>query len=193
MVDDPSWWSSAGPWREVGVAVLGWGLFGLAILVALLLNLLGLFGNWIILGAVGLAWLFTGHFSVVGLLVMLGFAVLGEVLEAALAGWGASRFGGSRGGIVAALVGAIAGAVFGSALIPIPVLGTLIAACLGAFAFAAGYEYIQHQRTVGEAAWTGLGAAVGKIGGVVAKFACGLVMLAIAWWTYGPATPPPPV
>ncbi len=133
--------------------IAGWCVFALAILVGLCLDLVGLFGNWIILGAVALAWVLTG-------------------------------FGGSKGSMVAALVGCLLGAVAGTPLIPVPVIGTLIGACLGAFVGAALYEYIKMERTHHEALWTGLGAALGKVGGVFAKLFCGIAMLIIAFLSY---------
>ncbi len=166
--------------------IAGWCVFALAILVGLCLDLVGLFGNWIILGAVALAWVLTGfeHFGVFGLVFMAGFATLGEILETLLAGYGARKFGGSKGSMVAALVGCLLGAVAGTPLIPVPVIGTLIGACLGAFVGAALYEYIKMERTHHEALWTGLGAALGKVGGVFAKLFCGIAMLIIAFLSY---------
>ncbi|MBL7645770.1 MAG: DUF456 domain-containing protein [Candidatus Hydrogenedentes bacterium] len=162
----------------------GWSLFGLAIIAGLGLDLVGLFGNWIILAAVALAWVATGfdNFGIVGLGCMAGFAVLGEVLETALAGYGARKFGGSKGSMVAALVGCLLGTIPGTAVLPI--IGTLIGACLGAFVGAALYEYIKLEKKAGEALWTGLGAAIGKVGGVFAKLFCGMAMLIIAYFTY---------
>ena len=163
------------------LAVGGWSLFALAILVGLALDMVGLFGNWIILGASVIAWIATGfdHFGIWSLAFMGGFAVLGEVLETAFAGYGAKKFGGSKGSIVAALVGCILGAIAGTA-IPIPLVGNLIGACLGAFVGAALYEYIQMEKQAGEAMWTGFGAALGKVGGLFAKLFCGIAMLAVA-------------
>lgn len=162
----------------------GWCTFALAIFVGLCLDLVGLFGNWIILGAVAIAWVLTGfdHFGIFGLAFMAGFAILGEVLETLLAGYGAKKFGGSKGSMVAALVGCIAGAILGSGLLLI--VGTLIGACAGAFVGAALYEYIQMEKTHHEALWTGLGAALGKVGGLFAKLFCGIAMLLIALLTY---------
>lgn len=164
--------------------IAGWSLFLLAIVVGLALDLVGLFGNWIILGAVAIAWVATGfeHFGIFGLTFMVGFAILGEILETALAGYGARRFGGSKGSMVAALVGCIGGAIGGSFVLMI--VGTLIGACLGAFVGAALYEYIQMQKTHQEAMWTGLGAALGKVGGLFAKMFCGIAMLIIAFFTF---------
>ncbi|MFA6244017.1 MAG: DUF456 domain-containing protein [Candidatus Hydrogenedentales bacterium] len=166
--------------------VFGWTLFGIAILVGLALDLLGLFGNWIILAAMACAWAFSGfdYFGWQGLAIMLVFAIAGEVLETVAAGYGAKKFGGGKGSIVAALVGCILGAILFTPLIPIPLVGTLIGACLGAFLGAALYEYIQMEKKVGQALWTGLGAALGKVAGVFAKLAMGFGMLITAALTF---------
>jgi uncharacterized protein YqgC (DUF456 family) len=115
---------------------------------------------------------------------MLGLAVLGEILEAAAAGFGAKRFGGSKGTMVAAVAGAILGAVAGGSLIVIPVIGIvvgpLIGALAGAFLAAALYEYVQREQKVYDAAWTGFGAALGKVAGMFAKLLCGFAMLIAA-------------
>ncbi|MBN2310015.1 MAG: DUF456 domain-containing protein [Candidatus Hydrogenedentes bacterium] len=164
--------------------ILGWSAFALAVLAGLVLDVLGLFGNWIIVGATAIAWAVTGfeHFSITGLLIMAGLAVLGEVLESAAAGYGASRFGGGKGTAVAAIVGCILGAIAGTPLFPI--IGTLAGACLGAFAAAALYEYIQMEKEVRQALWTGLGAALGKVLGLFAKVLVGLAILVVAALTY---------
>ncbi len=177
------------PWGEIGATTLtitGWSLFAVAVLVGLVLDLLGLFGNWIILGAVVIAWVATGfeHFGWVGLLFMTGLAVMGEVLETAAAGYGAAKFGGGRGTIISALIGCFAGAVLFTPLIPVPLIGTVIGACLGSFLAAALYEYIQMERQAHQALWTGFGAALGKVGGIFAKLLVGVIMLVIAAMTF---------
>lgn len=162
---------------STGIAILVWGVFALVVAAGLALDMIGLFGNWVILGAAVVVWLLPGfeQFSLLGIGVMLAFAVLGEILETVLAGYGAHKFGGSKGASVAALVGCIAGAIFGTPILPL--IGTLIGACAGAFAAAALYEYIQMEKEPGQALWTGLGATLGKVGGIFAKFLCGLAML----------------
>lgn len=169
---------------ELVLAIAGWTVFGLAILVGLALNLLGLFGCWVILAAVGVAWLVTGfeRFSLVSVLILAGLALLGEVLEAVAAGMGAARFGGGKGAMVAAVVGCILGGVLGSPVFP--VLGTVLGACVGSFVGAALYEYIQMERRAHEAAWTGFGAALGKVAGMLAKFMMGLLQLFVAALTF---------
>ena len=110
---------------SVALAVLGWSLFALIVLAALLLDLIGLFGNWIILGAVGAAAAISGfdHFGGYTLVILLVLAIFGEVLEALAAGAGAAKYGGGKGAIAAALVGTLVGALLGTSLFPI--VGTI--------------------------------------------------------------------
>jgi len=168
----------------VAVAVIGWVLFGLAILVGLLLDLLGLFGNWVILATITLAWVVTGfeHFHPLALAIMLVLAVLGEVLEAGAGAIGAQRFGGGRDAIIAAVLGGIVGGIVGTPVLPI--IGTLIGACLGAFVGATALEYSSGRKGLRGAAWTGFGATLGRIGGMLAKFSVGIIMLLVAAWAF---------
>jgi len=100
------------------LAIVGWTLFALACFVGVGLNVFGLFGNWIILCAIVAAWLVSGfaYFSIWSILVCLALAGLGELLEAIAAGYGASKFGGTRGTMIASIVGAIGGAILGAPL-----------------------------------------------------------------------------
>lgn len=166
------------------LATVGWIGFGLAVVVGLALDLVGLFGNWIILGAVAAAWALTGftHFGWPAMLGLTGLAALGEILEAFAAGAGAKRFGGGRGAILSALAGGIAGAIVATPVMPLA--GTVVGACAGAFAAAAAHEILLMRRHPREAAWTGFGAALGRIGGLIAKLAMGIGMLIIAAVTY---------
>ncbi len=169
---------------SAALAIAGWSLFVVAVMAGIVLNLVGLFGNWVILAALVALWACTGlvHFGALALIALAGLAVLGEVLEMLASSYGASKFGGGKGAMAAALVGCIAGAIVGTPWFPI--VGTLIGACLGAFAGAAGYEVLITQKDARTAAWTGLGAALGKIGGLLAKFAMGVIMLVVALLTY---------
>lgn len=169
---------------SLALAILGWSVFALAIVVGLVLDLLGLFGNWIILGAVGVAAAVSGfnHFGGYTLVFLVLLAALGEILEAVAAGAGAAKYGGGRGAILMALVGAIVGAIVGTPFFP--VIGTLIGACVGAFAFATLYEYLARGRDIESATRTGFGAALGKVGGVFAKTFVGVLMLLVAFLHY---------
>lgn len=164
----------------LALTITGWTLFGLAILVGLALNLVGLFGNWVILGAVVAAWAITGfqHFGLWSITFMLLLGVLGEVLEMLAASYGAARFGGGRGAAIASLVGCIVGAIVGTPWFPL--VGTLAGAIAGAFVGAMLYELLVAEKTAEASVRTGFGAALGRIGGVFAKLAVGFAMLVIA-------------
>lgn len=170
-------------WIAWGLLVLfaGLGLF------CLLLVVVGLPGTWALLAiAFGFelvdALLLPGSGPVVtfgwGLLATCGgLAVVGEVIEA-IAGAAGTKFGGgTRRGMVGAFVGGIAGAIFLTPVFPIPVVGTLFGAMLGAFlgaflAEATGPEARGREHNLRAA----FGAAVGKLGGTIAKLAIGVVM-----------------
>lgn len=169
---------------ELALAIIGWTLFGLAIAVGMALNLVGLFGNWVILPAAVAAYFLTGmeHFTIGGLVLALIFAIIGELIEALASAWGAARFGGGKGSATAAIAGCILGGIFGTPWFPL--VGTLVGACLGAFAAAALWEYIRLERTMDAAVWTGVGAAVGRVAGLLAKFCMGLAILAVLALTF---------
>jgi uncharacterized protein len=164
---------------EISLAVAGWSLYVVVIAASLVLSLLGLFGAWIILAATIIAWIATGfgYFSVPGLIVLAACATIAEVMETVAAGYGAARYGGGRGSMVAAVVGAISGAILGSPFMLI--IGAVAGACIGAFLGATLYEYIVLQRKVGDAAYTGYGAALGKVAGMLAKFLMSLIMVLV--------------
>jgi hypothetical protein len=66
-------------------------------------------------------------------------------------------------------------------LIPVPIVGTLVGLCAGAFIGAAILEHSRgkgHEHTLR----VGWGAAKGRLFGTLAKTAIGLVMLVVAGW-----------
>lgn len=169
---------------SLALSVLGWTCFSLAIFAGILLDIVGLFGNWIILGAIGIAFAASGfeYFTWTTLGILVPLAILGEVVETAAAGYGAAKFGGSRGSMVAAIVGCLAGAVLGTPVFPI--LGTIVGAALGAFIAAALYENLKHGKSIDESSRVGVGAALGKVAGMFAKTFVGFAMLLVAWLTF---------
>lgn len=166
------------------LSIVGWIFFGLGITTGLALNLVGLFGNWVILGTIAVAWAVTGfeHFGAGPMVLLLILAGLGEVIEMLAAGYGASRFGGGRGAAFASLVGCVVGAIVGTPWFPL--VGTLAGAIVGAFAGAVIFELLVEQKTATDSVRTGVGAALGRTGAVLAKLVIGLVMLGLAVWTY---------
>lgn len=167
------------------LAILGWSIFGLAILLGLALDVVGLFGNVLIWCAVASAWFLSGqeYFSLTVVLILAGLVVLGEVLEMVSSAYGAKRYGGGKGAMLAALVGCLVGAVLGTA-IPLPILGNLIGACVGGFVGAFSYEFLVQQRSRQDAMQVGVGATLGKLGGIFAKMIVGVVMVIIMAFTF---------
>lgn len=162
------------------LAIIGWTVFGGAILAALVLNLVGLFGNWVLLVVFSVAGLLTGfeHFGGWTLGILLGLAVLGEILEAISSAVGTARYGGGKGAMTASLAGCLLGALAGTAVLPL--VGTLIGACLGAFAAAALYEYLMMDKSLDSALHVGFGAALGRVAGLFLKTFVGFAMLLVA-------------
>ncbi len=173
-------------WTAVIAEWIGWGIFFLIIFIGIILNFLGLFGNWLFLLAIGTVAAMSGfeHFGILTIISILALAIVGEIVEALASGVGAAKFGGGKGAMAASVVGCILGAIAGTPLIPIPLIGTLIGACIGAFAGATLYEYKHQEKELEDAMKVGFGAALGKVGGLFAKSLIGFIILAIAAWTY---------
>jgi uncharacterized protein len=161
--------------------------------IAWLLNLVALPGNWIILGGAALfAWLLPEEagrgVSWKLVLVLAVLALVGEIIEFAAGAAGAAKQGASRRAIALSMVGAIVGSIVGvvaGAPIPIPVVGPLVMAILGGAAGAFGGAYLgEAWKGRDETARTaaGRGAFFGRIWGTVGKFAVGAVMLAVVAW-----------
>jgi uncharacterized protein YqgC (DUF456 family) len=140
-------------------------------------------GLWLMLAAAaGYAFLTGGHYlGEKSLIVLLILALGAEIAEFVLGGAGAKKAGASKWGIVGGILGGILGGLFLTALIPIPVLGTIIGICLGSFAGAFGIELIMGQ-PVAQSVRIGYGAAKGRFLGIVNKVAIGLLMFLITFW-----------
>jgi hypothetical protein len=171
--------SSASAWSSAalfGVAVAGLLVGNLAGVVLVVLQLPG---TWLIVLLSGLfAWWRwdEGTLGTWTLATLLGLALLGELLELLASTVAARRAGGTRAGSVGALLFGIVGAVVGTFFLPVPVLGTVLGACVGAglgsilFDRSAGLEW-------GAALRAGGGAATGRLVGSLAKIA-----VAVAMW-----------
>jgi uncharacterized protein YqgC (DUF456 family) len=157
---------------------------------ALLTNVFTLPGNWIIAvftvlfallvrgsEGMGLNWWCVG--------VVIGLAVLGEVIEFAAGAAGAAKSGGSRRGMVLAVVGAMGGSILGAILgtsIPVPLIGNLIGAVLGGAVGAFGGAYTGEYwkgKTERERLAVGTAAMIGRVLGTVGKLGIGAIMVVI--------------
>jgi uncharacterized protein YqgC (DUF456 family) len=143
----------------------------------LAMTLLGLPGNWLIVGTAAGAWWLTDK-ALLGtgtLIALTGMALIGEVLEFMLGAAGAKKSGGSRRGALGAILGAIIGGVAGTFVVPIPIVGSIAGACGGAFIGAMALE-LHKGRSATHAAKIGQGAAIGRLLGTVTKLSIGTLM-----------------
>jgi uncharacterized protein len=163
-----------------------------ASVVAWLLSLVALPGNWIMLGmAIVFAWLFPEGpdrpgMTWVAVAVLAVLAVVGELVEFGAGAAGAAKQGASRRGVALSIVGAMVGSIIGVAIgTPIPILGSFVMALLGGAVGAFAGAYLGEAwkgRPEADRIAVGRGAFAGRIWGTVGKLAVGAVMLAIFAW-----------
>lgn len=171
---------------------LVWALLLIAVLVvAWLLTLLGMPGNWLmVIASAVYAYLMPeisradlGVGVVVGLLVL---AVLGEVVEFAAGALGVAQAGGSRRGAALAILGSVLGGLVGILVgvpFPIPLVGSLVAAVLFAGIGAMTGALLGEQwkgRTIEESWKSGKAAFWGRLWGTLAKTLIATVMVVVA-------------
>jgi len=172
-----------------GFYFVGVFLLLLCNVVAWLTNLLLLPGNWAILAITATFVVFTPEdaprsiqWSTIG--IMLGFAVLGEILEMFAGAAGAAKQGASKRSLLLSLVGAIVGSTIGIvAGTPLPIFGSIVGALVGASfgAFAGAYLGEKwKRRDNNQAISVGMAALVGRLLGTMGKIAVGAVMVALA-------------
>lgn len=168
------------------IVLLVVGLAGIAIAV------LGLPGLWLLVIAAGIYAIATGGtaLAVPGLIALVVLGLLAELLEFVAGAEGSRRAGGGWRGVVGAVVGGIAGGLIG---VPIPLIGPLVGAVLGAGVGAALLEFSGNSDAT-RASQIGVGAAKGRMWGILIKGTIGLVMLgvvAVAGFPDPPDVPPP--
>lgn len=142
----------------------------------LLSTTLGFPGNWVLVAA-ALVVALVGRFSTMTwgyLLLCVGLAVVGEIIEALLGAAIVARGGGGRWGIVGSILGGFAGVVVGAGIIP--PLGSVVFAFVGAFVGAALGEFAKDRR-MEPAMRVGFWSLVGRMAAVAGKLAVGCVIL----------------
>lgn len=149
----------------------------LGIVAGLVLIPLGLPGLWVMVGALLLyGWLTDFRsLSVALIAIVLGLALVGEIIESWLGFRFAKRYGGSNRSGWGALIGGIVGAIVG---VPVPVIGSVIGAFLGSFLGAALFEYSASRR-LDVATRAGWGSVVGRAAAAAAKIALGVIIAVI--------------
>jgi len=156
------------------VLLIGLGLVGLAMIP------LGLPGLWVMVGGI-LVYGWLTEFRSVGVItiaIVLGIALLGEIIDNWLGFRFAKRYGGSSRSGWGALIGGLVGAVVG---VPIAIIGSVIGAFIGSFIGAALFEF-SYSRHAGIATRAGWGAVVGRAAAAAAKIALGVVIAVVGFF-----------
>ncbi len=153
------------------------------VLVGWVLTLLSLPGNWLIVASTALYALLipntsTWDISWTLVTVLAVLAGLGEIIELIAAAAGVQRLGGSRRSALLSGVGSIIGALLGTAWIPVPIVGTLLGACLGALGGAMLGESWKG-RASGHNWQVGLAAFWGRLLGSMAKILIASVLVTV--------------
>jgi len=153
-----------------------------------LAQLVGLPGNWLIVIAVAIyTWaLPTDSGAAIGWNVVIGLivvALLAELAELAAAALGVSKAGGSRRGALLAILGSIVGGIAGAVVgLPIPFVGSLIAAVVfggvGALIGAMAGESWKG-RDFDSSLEIGKAAFVGRMLGTAAKMVAASIMVIV--------------
>jgi len=150
-------------------------LLAAILLLSLIMIPLGLPGTWIMVAA-ALGYQLLVPTGGIGTITVVGTAVLAfvaELIEFALAGRYARKYGGSRRAGWGAMIGGIVGAFMG---FPLPIVGPVIGAFLGSFAGALVFELTTGSggQVATRVAW---GALVGRVVSAALKVAIGLVII----------------
>ena len=166
---------------------LFWALLCILVLVVSLgLNASGAPGNWIMLGIASFyAWLMPNEspydFGIVVIIIVLIFAIIGEILEFFTGAISTKKAGGTKRGMWFSVIGSIIGSLAGIFVgIPIPIIGSLIAALLfsGVGALLGAYYGEKVEGKNSKEAWkVGVSSFTGRILGSLFKIICGFIAL----------------
>ena len=166
---------------EIDWQVLGsFGIYSLAALlcfIGFVLSCLSLSGTWVVFGASLLvAWKRWPEFPGISTLILfLLICITTEIIEAFAGAWGVQKRGGSKAAGWAALGGGLLGMLIGTALIPVPVVGSLAGMIAGSFGCAFLVEHAKMKRA-DHAAHVATGAVLARLGVIFLKVGMTLLM-----------------
>ena len=151
-------------------------LWSLLLVIASLFVYLGLGGSFIVLGLAVVHALISGFDPITWqlLLVLLGLALFGELLEFLIGTFYVAQKGATKWGVFAAFAGGLIGAVLGNGVIP--VIGAVLGSFVGAFTGAVLGEYYQNEK-LEPSLRVGAHAFLGRILAMVIKHVFALVMV----------------
>jgi len=156
--------------------IVGMIIFWIFLIAGVVVIPFGIAGTFVIVADALVYALITGFdkITIPFLAVLLGIAVLMEIIEAAFGAVLARKYGGSKWAMAGAVMGGFIGAVLGTPVTPI--IGTLLGAFIGAFLGAS----LLHGVSTGkwdDALTVGLGAFFGAVSGKVSKIIAAIVMV----------------
>jgi uncharacterized protein YqgC (DUF456 family) len=162
----------------IALKILGIILFILILLAGLSLIVFGIPGTFIILIAAFVYGLITEFHDIdaITLLLLLGIALLGELIEFISGLYGAKKFGASKLGMMLALIIGLVGGISGTIIYPF--IGTVVGVLLGAFCGAFIGEKML-KKELAPSIRAGFGAFIGRLGGTFMKLVLGIIMVAI--------------
>lgn len=149
------------------------------------LNVLMLPGNWLMVGSLCIFLLAAGEDTGPDwstLLIVLGLAIVGEVLEMFTGAANANKKGASRRAMVLSLVFSMVGSIVGVFVVPLPVIGTAIGAVMGAAAGAFCGAWLGEAwkgKANIERTQIGTAAMVGRMFGMAAKLGIGVAIFVV--------------
>lgn len=163
-------------WQALG----SFGIYSLAALlcfIGFVLSCLSLSGTWVVFGATLLvAWKrwpeFPGLGTLAGFLLM---CIIVEIIEAFAGAWGVQKRGGTKAAGWAALGGGLIGMLIGTAILPVPVVGSLAGMLAGSFGCAFLVEHAKMKQT-NHAAHVAAGAVLARLGVIFLKVGMTLLM-----------------
>ena len=163
-------------WQSLG----SFGIYSLAALLCFIgffLSCLSLSGTWVVFGATLLvAWKRWPDFPGIGtLIVFLLICISVEIVEAFAGAWGVQKRGGSKAAGWAALGGGLLGMLIGTAVIPVPVAGSLVGMLAGSFGCAFLVEHAK-MKHADHAAHVATGAVLARLGVIFVKVGMTLLM-----------------
>ncbi|MBW3002033.1 DUF456 domain-containing protein [Candidatus Woesearchaeota archaeon] len=153
----------------------------LVFLVGLILAALGLPGAFVVFAGAVLynliTWSWTLSFEMLG--ILLGLAILAEVIEFVFGLLGAKVFKMSHWTTFGFIAGLIIGAIVG---VPIPIIGSVVGMLVGGFLGAFIVSYIEKQN-LKKSLKAGFGAFVTGIGSIMLKLVIVVIMIVIFFVT----------
>ncbi len=151
-------------------------VWALLLITASLFVYLGLGGSFIVLGMAVVHALVTGFDPLTWqwLLILLGLALLGELIEFVIGTFYVAQKGATKLGVFAAFAGGLIGAFMGNGLVP--VVGAVVGSFIGAFTGAVLGEYHQNEQ-LEPSMRIGAHALLGRIMAIVVKHVIAVVMV----------------